>query len=298
MKIRFLIVVSAFVLMITGCEKYDEYIKDYKYSAVYFATQKPLRTIVSYDEMQFKVGVALGGKRNNSEGESAKFEIDAALLDDEELTNGNDFMLLPQNYYSLSDDNTMNIPSGEFIGDVTVTLNKETFTVDPLSTQNNYALPIRITETSTDSILDGKDYTILVVKYISAYHGTYYHKGEQTEVDGTGAVVEQTVYNDEDLINNETWVVGTVDATTISTPAAGTFANGTLLLNVNEDNYDVTITSDNTNVEITSETGTYNLEDREFYLEYAFTRDSKMYQVKDTLVLRQAPERDLYFEEW
>ena len=54
MKIRFLITVILLVLAITGCEKYDDYIKDYKYSAVYFATQKPLRTVVAYDEMEFK----------------------------------------------------------------------------------------------------------------------------------------------------------------------------------------------------------------------------------------------------
>ncbi len=298
MKIRFLITVILLVLAITGCEKYDDYIKDYKYSAVYFATQKPLRTVVAYDEMEFKVGVALGGKRENNTTEYADFVVDPSLLDDDELVEGNDFQLMPPQYYTLSNDSRMEIPQAEFIGDVTVTLKKDAFTADDLATVNTYAIPLRITETSTDSILAGKDYTILVVKYISQYHGTYYHKGVQTEVDATGATVEQTVYTDEDLIKNETWDVGTIDATTVRTPKAGTFANGKLQLSIDEGSYDVTITSENDNITITEESGTYNLEDREFYLDYKFTRDTKMYQVSDTLILRQAPEKDLFFEEW
>ena len=299
MKIRIIFAISFLCVLSVGCEKYDEYIKDYKYSGVYFATQKPLRTIVSYDdEMNFKVGVALGGKRANAVNEYADFEIDPSLLDDEAVVGNNDFQLMPSQYYTLSDDSRMEIPAGAFIGDITVTLDKAKFTSDTLSTGNNFAIPLRITNTSTDTILADKSFSILVVKYISQYHGTYYHRGVQTEVDANGDTVEETVYSDDDLIKNETWNVGTIDDTTVLTPKAGTFGNGKLRLNVDENSYDVTITSNNNNIEITEESGTYNLEGREFYLDYNFTRNNKMYQVSDTLVLRQAPEKDLYFEEW
>lgn len=298
MKLKMICTVGLLILAFTGCEKYDEYIKDYKYSAVYFATQKPLRTVVAYDDMHFKVGVALGGKRENAVNESADFEIDPSLLNNDDIVGNNNFQLMPAQYYTLSDDSRMEIPAGEFIGDVTVTLDKGKFTADSLSTGNNYAIPLRITGTSTDTILADRSYTILVVKYISPYHGTYYHKGVQTEVDDNGNPIEKNVYTNKDLIKNETWDVGTLDATTVLTPKAGTFGNGKLRLQVDENSYDVTITSNNNNIDITRESGTYNLERREFYIDYDFTRNNKMYQVSDTLVLRQAPEKDLYFEEW
>jgi len=285
------------IIGFTSCEPYEDYLVDYDYSAVYFATQKPLRTVVSYDEMEFKVGVALGGKRENNAEEYAEFEIDPSLLEDEGLMEGNDFNLLPSSYYSLSDDSRMIVPEGEFIGDVTVSLNKEAFTSDSLATENVYALPIRITGTSVDTVLADKAYTILVVKYISEYDGTYYHKGIQSELDSTGVVMNEIIYSHEDLIDNETWNVSTVNARTIKTPAVGIFDNGNLLLEVNTDN-SVKITSGKSNIEVTSQSGSYNSENRNFYLNYSFIRGQTEYDVKDTLILRQAPEKDLFFEEW
>lgn len=284
-------------IAVISCEPYDDYLLDYKYSAVYFATQKPLRTIVSYDEMKFKVGVALAGKRENKSEEYATFKVDPSLLDDETLTEGHDFQLLPSNYYSLSDDSKMVVPQGEFIGDITVSLNREAFVSDSLATKNVYALPLRLTEASTDTILAEKDYTILVVKYISEYDGTYYHKGIQRELDSTGAVTDEKIYSFDDLSDNETWNVSTIDANTIKTPAAGTFGNGSLLLEVKNDN-SVEISSGRPTIEVTSESGTYDPEIRSFYLDYSFIRGQKEYSVQDTLILRQPPEEDLFFEEW
>ncbi len=285
------------IIGFTACEPYEEYLVDYKYSAVYFATQKPLRTIVSYDEMEFKVGVALAGKRENNVEEYADFQIDPSLLDDEELTEGNDFQLLPSSYYTLSNDSRMIALPGEFIGDVTVTLNRDAFVSDSLATENVYALPFRITGASTDTILADKDYTILVVKYISEYDGTYYHKGKQSEIDSTGTVLNETIYSYDDLNDNETWNVSTIDANTIKTPAAGVFGNGSIVIEV-KDNNSVDITSGRPNIEVTSGSGTYDPENRNFYLDYSFIRGPKEYAVQDTLILRQAPEKDLFFEEW
>ena len=48
-------------VLMTAC--YDDYEKDYDKSSVYFASQKPLRTLVADTDMSIKVGVAIGGKR-------------------------------------------------------------------------------------------------------------------------------------------------------------------------------------------------------------------------------------------
>lgn len=309
MKIKNLIIVAVLLITLGSCEKYEDYLNDYKYSIVYFATQKPLRTIVAYDDMEFKVGVALGGKRENKQEEFAKFEIDPSLLDDEALTEGNDFKLLPPAYYTLSDPNTMIIPKGEFIGDVTVTLNREAFTSDSLATTNTYALPLRITETSVDTIASGKygpegnelvppmDYTIVVVKYISPYHGTYYHKGRQAEVDSTGAEIDVVTYSDKDLSKNETWDFSTIDRNTVKTSAIGDKNNGSLILDVNESDNSVAISSGKANIEA-SGSGQYDESNRTFYLDYDYEVGGNNFKVQDTLILRRPPEQDLYFEEW
>ena len=65
-------------VLMTAC--YDDYEKDYDKSSVYFASQKPLRTLVADTDMSIKVGVAIGGKREVHTDDWATFEIDPSLL--------------------------------------------------------------------------------------------------------------------------------------------------------------------------------------------------------------------------
>lgn len=309
MKIKNLLLLALLLTALVSCEKYEDYLNDYDYSIVYFATQKPLRTIVAYEDMDFKVGVALGGKRENNEEEYAEYVIDPSLLDDQSLTEGNDFKLLPESYYTLSNNDKMIIPEGEFIGDVTVSLNRDAFTSDPLATKNTYALPLRITKTSADSISSGKygpegnelippkDYTILVVKYISPYHGTYYHMGEQKEVDSTGNVIETITYRNKDLSRNETWDLSTLELNKVKTSGIGNNNNGSLILEIEAGSNAVDVTSGKPAFEV-SGSGSYDESNRTFYLDYDYIHQNKNYTVKDTLILRRPPEEDLYFEEW
>ena len=292
-------------LAFSSCEPYEDYITDFDNTTVYFATQKPLRSIVSYDEMTFKVGITMGGKRENTVDEFADFEIDESLLTT--VSGASGFTLLPASYYELSDASKMTISKGNFIGDVTVTLNRDLFTADPLATQNKYALPLKITSSSLDSIggfnPDGtvlsspKDYTILVVKYISEYSGTYYHKGTQKEVDATGAVINETVYNEADLIDNTTWTLTTVDRNSVKTSGVGAVNNQNFVINIDETTNAVTLDTASSGVSNLVGSGTVN-EDRSISLEYSYTSGGKNYEVEDTLVLRQAVELDLRFEEW
>lgn len=281
--------------MFTSCEKYDDFTGDFDYTTVYFSTQTPLRTIVSYDEMEFKVGVNLGGKRVNEKEEYAKFEIDESLLTT--VAGASGFTLLPAAYYELSDTSRMTIPVGEYIGDVTVSLNRDLFTSDPLAIDNTYAIPLKITETSLDSILETKDYTVLVVKYISEYSGVYYHTGTQQELDTNGGLVEEIVYDEYDLIDNTTWEVVTVDRNSIQTPGIGVNNSENFVINIDETTNSVTIDSPSSGVTNLIGSGTVE-EDRSISLSYSYTLGGKDYQVEDILVLRQAVEFDLRFEEW
>ncbi|GGZ13191.1 hypothetical protein GCM10007049_01210 [Echinicola pacifica] len=293
-----------------SCEPYEDYIEDFDYTIVYFGSQKPLRTIVAYDEMEFKVGVAMGGKRTSEVQEYADFVVDPSLLEDEAFTGGNEFVLLPESYYTLSDDSRMLIPAGKYIGDITVSLNRENFTNDPDATSNTYALPIRITASSLDSIASGsyddlgnvinppKNYTILVVKYISPYSGTYYHKGAQVELDENGEVVNEVVYNNQDLIKNATWNLSTITRNQVLTPQVGNNQSGSIILTVDEDSNLVSISTEDDQIQDLQGQGTYSEDESAFYIEYSFMKNEADYLVKDTLIIRQAPELDLGFEEW
>lgn len=276
-----------------SCEKYDDYIKDFDYSTVYFATQRPVRTIVARDVMEFKFGVALGGKRENTVAESAKFEVDPSLL--QTVDGASQFTLLPAEYYTLSNNSEFVIPAGGFIGDVTLTLNKELFTADPIAVTNTYALPVRITETSADSILAGHEYSIIVVKYQSPYHGTYYSKGVEYELDGTGAQVNAVTFRNKDLSKNMIKEFSTLGLNAIRTSKISAGTSGQMDLTIAADN---SVEIATTAVAVSDNNSVYSLGNKTFYLDYKFEKSGTFYHTQDTLILRQDPELDLRFEEW
>ena len=221
----------------------------------------------------------------------------------------NQFKLLPEDYYSLSDNHTIIIPKGKFLGTIKLTLNKEKFLTDPLAVENTYALPIRITESSTDQILKGdveagieaKDYTIIVIKYISEFHGVYYHRGQRSAYDNSGNLIETLKYvgdHEEDMyIKNLVWNLGTINASSLTTDGIAEFLSGTskysMILHVNEDN-SVSI-SDNLIPGSSQITGIkdlgaskYDREKKQFYLNYEYTDAASgiRYVMADTLIYR------------
>ncbi|MGQ1784497.1 DUF1735 domain-containing protein [Saccharicrinis sp. GN24d3] len=302
MKIYKLIFASFLVLsLMASCEKYEDYVNDFDYTTVYFGTQKPLRTIVAYDEMEFEVGVALGGMRDDNGTHSVSFEVDENLLVD--IPEAAGFQLLPEEYYTLGDESNFNIIK-DHMRTVNVSLNKEAFTADPLSVTNTYALPLRITSASVDSIpgseletatIDSRDITIVVVKYISPYHGTYYSKGVQYELDGTGAHVDTVTFTNENLSQNMTKEFTTLALNTISTNTISANTNGQIDLTIGDDNAVEIATSV---VAVSDNNSVYNADDKTIYMDYKFEKSGTMYHTLDTLILRQAPELDLRFEEW
>jgi hypothetical protein len=136
-----------------------------------------------------------------------------------------------------------------------------------------------------------KDYTILVVKYISPYHGTYYQKGKETNL----ATNVASSYTNKDLSRNITLDLATLSLNAVKSPNAGKSANVPLNLNISN-NTAVTITGNTANS--VSGSGTYDPTAKSFYLNYKYTNAAKNYSVLDTLILRQAPELDLRFETW
>ena len=300
---KLFIITIVFIFFISGCSKYDDYVKDFDFTSVYFGSQKPLRTVVAREPMQIKFGVAFGGARENKTNQWVKFRLDKSLLNTVE--GADTFKLMPESYYSMelpTGDSTFIIPAGKIIGDLVLTLNRDAFTADPLALGNTYAIPLRIYETSADSILSGnevtasKDYTIIVIKYIGKESGTYYVKGSETD-DATGLI---TTYSIGDLIKNKTRDLTTKSLTSYEMGGIGTKATSTLFkLNISlTSNGAVELSTATGGASVTDLGSSYDAPNKTFSLKYSYIDASKTYSVNEQLILRHDPELDLRFTEW
>lgn len=300
MKTHKIIMLLFTLYSLSSC--YDDYVNDYAYSITYFSSQKPMRTVIADRNMTIKVGVSIGGKRAVNLSDWAKFKIDSALLV------GTTFTLLPQEYYTLSDSNTFKVSNKNLpIADVVISFT-DAFFADSNSANKFYALPFKLIDSSLDSINPLLSTSIVAVKYISNFHGTYYLKGTISELDGTGNVLNEVVYNDQDLTKNLTRDIFTVSRNTIQRPGLANFlASSTEAVRVNvipnneaDKIYPITIETPPGCLLLTNTDGFLDAgkAQPEIHLKYDFTKAGKFYHVEETLVLRQDPLKDLRFEEW
>ncbi len=290
-----------------ACEKYEDYIFDH-IPTVYFGAQKPLRTLVARDaDMEFKLGVVLAGVRENTNEEWVRYRFEPELLQDTTIVGDNQFIPMPGEYYSLSNDDTFIVYPGDVIGEVVVTIHHDLFTADQDAMNNTYAFPLRIVETSADRILDGeddtpmKDYTIVVVKYISQYSGFYYRRGVQYELDSQNNHIDTIAFTNLSLNKSDVWYLETQSAnkvtTTTTSDIAATSPRNFLEITVGE-NKEVSIIPHEDEVELLESTASYDIENNTFIFDYYFIKGDMRFHVLDTLIQRQDPELDLRFEQW
>lgn len=187
-------------LFTTAC--YDDFRNDYPYTTVAFSTatgglsaQGELgRTVVMGEGLEMDFGVYIAGLLENDKEWWADFMIDPSLL------NGTPYQIMPEGYYTLSNDSRITIPAGDYVGKITVTLDSTAFVNDPLSADFNYALPIRLTDTSADSLHNTQNTKILVLKYINRYEGYYDQEGSYQTFDA-GTVINEGGINNVILAN-------------------------------------------------------------------------------------------------
>ncbi|WP_291591575.1 DUF1735 domain-containing protein [Bacteroides sp.] len=300
MKKLTIVWVALISVLMTAC--YDDYEKDYEKSVVYFASQKPLRTLVADTDMSIKVGVAIGGKREVNTGDWATFEIDASLL------NGTGLTLMPESYYQLANPNKMTISNSNLaIADVKVTFS-DAFYNDDAALNTHYAIPFRLTdhnqdEVSTDVNGELKDYSIVVVKFVSQYHGTYFVKGKVTNL----STQQVTEYNNKDLSQNLTRDFVSLGRNKVRRPGFGQTLenNESVNLTVNSDGSvgieaggSAAITDATATLDPAAESLEFVGKQPKFTLSYKYTKNSVTYQVEEELIRRQNPEADLRFQEW
>jgi len=297
MKKRTLLLVLPCLLLLGSC--YKGYEGDFDYSSVGFAITNPLRTVIAGRNMEIRLGVSVGGKREVDMNDWATFEIDPSLLE------GTTFKLLPAAYYRLSSENRFTVQKANLpVADVGVTFTPAFFE-DEKAVGNYYALPLRITGSSVDTVIEGRNTCIAVIRCISNYHGTYYIKGRLLEL-SDGAVVNTTVYNDKDLVKNITRDLKTVSQYSLERPGLANFpvaGNEKIKLTVvpgTGSTNTVTVESAQGGIAITEGEGRYEVgsSDPRFILKYSFVKGGKNYRAEDTLLLRQDPLKDLRVETW
>jgi len=296
--------IAALFSILVSC--YGSYTKDYDYTAVYFGTQKPLRTLVARndsDYLEFKIGVALGGLRESTKDYSAQFTVDPTLLNT--VDSASQFTLLPENLYIIDNpDNTFIIPKGKMLGDCPVKINKTGFTDLPGSLNKTYALPLRLVSTSADSILSGMDYTIIVIKYISEYSGSYFCRGWEAQWNGSDTTAT-TSYFYNDLSACKVRQLSTLSLTQFEMIGMGSLDNpgkpqmsAADHLQIGLVDGVVTLSTISGKNPVTDRGSSYNASTKTFTLNYIYTKGSINYLVNEELVLRQDVEADLRFETW
>lgn len=229
MKKSFLIIAAMAGALFTACENGDWKFPDYKYSAVYFAYQSPIRVItMGEDETvdnsldndhKCQIMATIGGIYENKKDVEIGIRVDNSLCDGYAFEGGGAIEALPASHYTLS-DNKIIIKKGEVLGGVTVNLT-DAFFNDPKSTELNYVIPVVMTGVqNADSILVGKamamvdaphrmnkddwgvapkDYVLYAVKYISKYDSHYLRRGVDTYSGSkTGTDVRHAAYVEKD----------------------------------------------------------------------------------------------------
>jgi len=239
MKYIFIKLVPVFLLLgfISSCKNQDWSFPDYTYSTTYFPYQTPVRTLVLGEDeltdtsgdnkLQFSIGVGIAGLYENTQDRRVGYLLDESLAAKLYTDKGDTLVALPKAYYTMSPAGTLVVPKGKMQGYIDVQLT-DAFLNDPRAYKTRYVIPLVITSTETDSILQGKttntspdrrivkdwtvlpkDYTLFGIKYINPFHGKYLHRGKDVVKNGAGAPVSEFIYRTKYIEDNEIWALQT-----------------------------------------------------------------------------------------
>lgn len=326
MKKLLILIVTA--IGIFGCNKNPDF-ADFEYTSVYFPLQTPVRTLIlgeytsdnSLDnKLQFNMGAAIGGRRENNQDEWYQFQIMESLIDGFVFSTGDSLKVLPTKYYTTSpaSGERVTIPRGSMEGKILVSLTQE-FLSDPNSYKNRYVIPLLITDKSVgiDTILQGnaavqnpnvlipanwnkvpKSYTLFGIKYVNEYHGNYLHYGLDYTLDAAGNKLANPVkYSTYFVEQNSLWMLSTVGKNIVETSGvANAVGVNKMRLTINADN-SVAIAPVTGAVKVvdgSKSTGKFVKKGGKWggvnydaiFLNYYYTEKTVQHQVMDTLVFR------------
>lgn len=328
-RIFYITLLTVFVTgLLTSCENGEWEFADYEYTSVYFAYQSPVRTIVlgedvfdtSLDnEYKCQIMATMGGVYSNEKNVEIDISVDNSLCDNLVFDTDNgvnrDVLPMPSEYYSLSSDRII-IEKGSILGAVTVQLTNAFFD-DPKSLENNYVIPVRMTDVANaDTILSGKplvenpkrgvssdwdvqpkDYVLYAVKYINRYDANYLRRGEDVFSGAqSGTTTRHAKYVEEDEVIDKIYTrsLNTIAWEHQVKDLEDNVRNSVLLLTFNDEG-NCTIASETEGV-TASGTGSFvskgdkdswgNVDRDVLYLDYNIDYGDVQVAITDTLVVR------------
>ena len=338
MKKIFILIIL--VMGIEACENQSWNFPDYNLQAVYFPVQTPLRTLSmgedrivnSLDkEGKFDIGIVIGGMYSNKKDWTVDYILDTTLLrrvylyaKPQNFTPSEKFLWLPVSYYTLTPapGSKVTIPSGSINGLIRVELN-DAFFNDTLSLLGRYCIALKLTDTSADSILQGKaivpnadpriinnwnanqspkDWVMFGINYVNPYHGTWLHRGQDIRTNISTSVVETITFRTKDVEKNLLMKLTSTGRDNVITGTLGNLsgANLSMLLKFTNDKGtpgNITISKSPTSTFTVTGTGHYQdiatstekligLTVQSMYLSYNYDDGTYTHQIKDTLVFR------------
>ena len=243
-------ILAFIVLSIAMVSCYEDYILDYDYTSVYFSYQKDVRTFVVGEGMKIKVGVELGGVRENTSDRYVSFVLDNSLITPTLLASmkaSSDAYIksaatpvaalepLPADFYQISNPGTMVIKAGMHSGYVEIEPDSAAFLNDSLKTMYaTYIIPFYLTGSDTDSIIESKRSEMVGVRFENMLFGNYYHGG--ATVINRPALPDTTIYYNMTIpatSEAKVWKLATAGPSTLTTNAYGNAnASGTQQLKI------------------------------------------------------------------
>lgn len=303
-------ILALIVLSVAMVSCYEDYIKDYTYTGVYFPYQVDVRTFVVGEGMKIDVGAGLGGVRHNDRDRNVSFELDNSLITPALLAKMKgatqsyianstaavaSLLPLPSNYYTISNSNTMVIKAGQHMGAVTITPDSTLFLKDSVKTINaTYMLPFRITAADADSIVYNKKTNTLAVMFENMLFGNYWHGGVALVNRPGKADTTYTYYTEIPTAEPKIWILKTLGPATLAcngyldqTSPSGTEMK--LVLKGNK--VYVSSIAGATNVVSSDGESAFNrsklLQQRKVFLKYKYTAaNGNTYHCTDTLTFR------------
>ena len=312
------------IILAGACGNQERNFPDFDYTTVYFPLQYPLRTLIlgedridnSLDkELKFHIGAVIGGMYKNEKTWTIDYVVDTTLALNTYNASVQQIKALPEEYYTLTPQNTITIPSGSFNGLIQVQLN-DAFLDDPFALNGTYVIPLRMTATNADRILSGipvvddpdkrvsthwdasnqpKDFVMFGIKYINPYHGFYLHRGKDVAYDAGNQVVNEVVYSQKYVEQDQIWKLTTTGRNVVTTNgvAINTGRRYSMSLLFNESG-DVVVDSILNSPIRAHGSGKYVVDGGEWggekynaiFLEYYYKQGANNHVVNDTLVFR------------
>jgi hypothetical protein len=186
------------------------------------------------------------------------------------------------------------IKKGTHLGKIVVKL-EDSFLDDRSRVLPGFVIPLRVIRAGDLSLIEGRETTVIGVRYEALLFGHWWHGGKTVVKDASGNEVETITYHTEiPQADTKVWTLTTVAPYSLTANAVGPELNGAapqMELSLGEDG-EVTVASVAGAKYVVEQDGdcSWNeaelLQNREIYLKYRYEKDGNVYHAEDTLTFR------------